>query len=140
MSAGSTSAVCHMRPGRAMGRVIAITHPDRPTMQFGHALDLAVIIDRLKGMLADAFKACLTTDGRLCTRDVAHFVMFRMGQLQAPTPGADALVAQIDDATKVTAFARLLTEAIETRQQPNGTIDPADVAAHVFSAMRSHRK
>ncbi len=135
-----SSLVCNMRPGAAMTRMLGIATPNRPTMRFGEALDTVLVTDGLKAMIGAAFKACLTTDGRLDTKDVAHFVMTRMGVFQAPTAGVDQLKAQIDDANKVMAFAGLLTEAIEKRQQKDGTLDLSDVAAHVFAAMRSHQK
>lgn len=140
MSAGSTNAVCHMRPGAAMARVLGITHPDRATLQFGHALDLVCIVDGLKVMIGDAIKACRREDTRLDTKDVAHFVMTRMGALQAPIQGLADIKAQVDDANNIMAFAALLTEAIETGQRPDGSLDLSEVAAHVFAAIRSHRK
>ena len=46
----------------------------------------------------------------------------------------------LEDETAIDALARLLTEAIETRQTKDGRIDMRDVAAHVLAEMRKNPK
>jgi len=111
---------------------MGILHPDGAPIRLGRALTETLAIDSLSRIISDAIKAKRTTDGRVDTRDVAHEVMTKMRALS----NGSTTEAMIDDSTRVTALARLLTEAIETQQQPGtGDLNMRDVAAHVFAEL-----
>lgn len=63
----------------------------------------------------------------------------RMGIVRALGGGPNA-AAMIAGSEAVDALARLLTEAIETRQTKDGRIDMRDVAAHVLAEMQRNGK
>lgn len=133
---------CHYRPSAAMGRSLGILHGGRPEAPLGVALDSALMVIGLAQIIDRAIADKRTVDGRIDTRDVAHAVLTEMGSLHsAARLSADITVEQlVDDTIAVTALARLITEAFETRQARDGSINSREVAAHVLQEMRSSKR
>jgi len=127
------------RPTRRLRSLLSRVHQPGETVGAHQAMRDVETVEAMASLLRAAFRATRTTDGRIDTRDVAHHVMTRMGQLRRPNAPA-TMTAIIDDATAVTAFARLLTEAIERTQGRDGRLDMESVAGFVVRRMREHTR
>jgi len=129
------SGVAHATSSLRQQLGMVLPSPEVP-LPVAMAADLA--IDGLARLLTSAIETCTTTDGRLDMRDVAGHVLVAMGENRKSDDGPD--VGRVSTFVLAEqALARLLTEAFEKRQQPDGRVDTRDVAAYVFSQMRSQR-
>ncbi len=129
---------CHYRPSDAYRRSFGLLHVQGLGVPIGRALDDALAIGALATLIGETIKQQRTADGRVDTRDVAHAIMARMGMSGNHSVSVKQM---IDDSTNVTAFARLLTEAIEMQQDAGtGDLDMKNVAAHVLAEMRRHQR
>ena len=136
------------RPSFGLRRQFSILRPT--SLDLGTVLQDVDAVAALAAMLEQGIAKVRAKDGRVDTRDLAHGVLAAMRPSSVATARvaaihgratANLLPAVIDDEKAVHAFACLLTEAIETRQQPGtGKLDMNDVAAHVIAEMRRHPK
>jgi hypothetical protein len=131
---------------------LGIMYPERVAPRSGSiagVFDDLVKVDALASLITNAINACRTTDGRADEQDVGAYVIRalideagagrpKLSVVGGPlTPAESANVeAQIVDMMAARALGRLITEAIEKTQEPNGLTDTRKVAVYVHRAMK----
>jgi hypothetical protein len=124
------------RPSPSLLASLTVLHgPSLVVTPMPALLDDTDAIVALAQILDEGLKLYTTTDGRIDTCDLAAHVV---GKLAPQRSGA--VEGLVNDATAITGLARVLTEAIETRQAADGSLDLKQVAAHVLAEMRAHQR
>lgn len=131
---GSLAGRAHASIG--LRRQFGIMHDGGQPSNIGRAMTEALAVTQLASVISDALNKCRTSDGRVDTRDVADYIANRI----APRSSPKTLPQMVDNAVMITAFARLITEAIETRMSSTGDLDTRDVAAHIFGELQRFQR
>ena len=130
MAVGNLAGVAH---ATAAVRLLAGRAPG--PVSIGVLLDELTAQETLAEMLQGAVVKHTTADGRVDTRDVAATVIAAM--MPAPTGKLEELV---DNATAITALARLLTEAFDLAVVGGQGLNFNAAAQHVLLHMRGSQR
>jgi len=133
---GEISAV--FRPGDAVRVGLLVVNGGAKTVGVGKALAQSEAIIELGDLLEEAFKAKRTADGRIDSRDVAHFVLVRLGK--AMTKPAATIEERLEDDKEIDGFAKVWTRAVEESLGREATPHLwYDVAARILNAVKGRQ-